>query len=119
MEYAVIDKKNERPFKGALFKAFFPALLTLNISFLLANNEFIRVLVTGHSSGDLADVYTALIAVFYIASGIAMSLFSPIWILKSFKEINLIFPNLSLINLEVIIKKMVNLKHQELIAVNF
>lgn len=83
MVYAIVDKSNDKPFKRALFKAFFPALLTLNISFILISNEFIITLVTGYTGDpDITYAYTALIAVFYIASGIALGLFSPIWILN-------------------------------------
>jgi hypothetical protein len=81
MVYAIVDKPHDKPFKRAIFKAFFPALLTLNISLILINNESIRFLVTGSIDPDITYLYTALIALFYIAAGIALGLFSPIWFL--------------------------------------
>ena len=61
MVYAIIEKLNEKPFKRALFQGFFPALLTLNISFILTNNESISFLVTGSPSAEISYLYTALL----------------------------------------------------------
>jgi hypothetical protein len=81
MLYHIVDKPNTKH-KRTIFQAFFPALLTLNISFILIENEFVRYLVTGSTTEDLTYLYTALIAVFYISSAIALTLFSPVWFLN-------------------------------------
>jgi len=56
--------------------------LVIFFQILIKSLKFIRFLVTGDTSGDITYIYTAPLAVFYIASGVALGLFSPIWFLN-------------------------------------
>ena len=79
MVYA-IQEKQEPDILKITFKPFFPALLSIHLALLFANNPKVINMILIDPSGELAPILTLTLLI-VISSFVSMALFSPIWFL--------------------------------------
>ena len=86
MTYGLVEVKDPNPdkFKG-IFKAFFPALLALNLAIIFSQSKDIQVFILNPKNvlegASLTNMLMSIIILLPLMSGIGIAIFSPVWFL--------------------------------------
>jgi len=82
MAYRIQEKPRSGIIKKSYIKTFFPALITINLSLILAYDPSIQTLLLDTLSSNEWNLMYACCALFPFTGAIAMAVFSPIWFLQ-------------------------------------
>lgn len=92
LEYGIIEKETPIKFKKT-FQAFFPILLIMNLTLILASNQYVisKILYPEHHGALIGSINAiAILPILMFTIGIGMGIFSAIWFLN---DAGLIYSN--------------------------